>query len=158
MNKAVDTMFDALADWLMGSTPAEEADKARKAMLRRRQLRRYWPWLVWVLLVFVVDVFVVPATAPLGLRVALGLAVIPSIVMIGRARFQLIAQLDELQQRIEYQAMGFSFVLTLCVLLTGALLQDMHVPWPRHVSLIVLFWLLFASHWLAGRYLRRRYR
>lgn len=147
-------------DWQRGSLAevvADSDDHERRRRLRRAQLRRAWPWFVWLLVVAGLGMVVMPAHAPLLLRIAVGLLVVPPMVALGYLRMQLIGRMDELERRIEYQAMAITFVLTLCTLLGVTLLQQMHVP-LFHVSPLAVFWLFFGVYLLACRYLRRRYR
>lgn len=131
-------------------------DSQRLARLRRDQLRRSWPWLLWLLIATGLGMVVVPATAALPLRVLVGLLVVPPLAALGWYRMQLIGRLDELQRRIEYQAIAIAFVLTLCLLLGEALLQDMHVP--VQLSPLAGFWLIFATYLVAGKVFKSRYR
>lgn len=130
-------------------------DDARLTALRRAQMRRVWACLAWLIVVALAAVLFVPATAPRWLRIVVALAGAPPIIALGALRMQLVATLDELQRRVEHRAMAVAFMLALCCLLTLALLRALNIR--VDVPPLVLFWLLFGTWVVAGRWFRAHY-
>ena len=84
---------------------------------------------------------------------------VPAIGMALRAIIRYIRDVDELQQRIELEAVSFAAAFVSMAYVTGAFLQLAKViDIPSGVAMIWVFPLICASYGLAKIVVARRYR
>lgn len=79
-------------------------------------------------------------------RLLLSLSPMVPVVFVARAIWQRIHTLDELQQKIQFEALIFAFVTTALLSLTYGFLENVGVP---KLSMFVV-WPLMAASWLLG--------
>ncbi|MEM6428015.1 MAG: hypothetical protein AAF708_02165 [Deinococcota bacterium] len=83
-------------------------------------------------------------------RILLSLSPMVPVVFVARAVWQRIHQLDELQRKIQLEALTFAFVTTALLSLTYGFLENVGVP---KLSMFVV-WPLMAASWVLGLVLR----
>lgn len=94
-----------------------------------------------------------------ALRACVALLPVPAIAMMLRAMIRYIRDVDEMQQRIELQAISFATGLVSLVYFSGGLLQTAHVlDIPASVAMIWVFPLVCLTYGLAKVVVARRYR
>ncbi|WP_305805315.1 hypothetical protein [Stenotrophomonas sp. YIM B06876] len=92
------------------------------------------------------------------LRALIALLPVPPIVLMLRAMIRYIRDADELQQRIELEAVSFATALISLIYLTGGFLQSAKViDVPSHVAMIWVFPLVCLAYGLAKAVVARRY-
>lgn len=89
-------------------------------------------------------------SAPWRFAVAV-LPMIPALVLM-RAVINAISRLDELQQNIQFTALGFAFAGTAAITFTYGFLENVGVP---QLSWIYV-WPLMATLWIVGRVIASR--
>lgn len=93
------------------------------------------------------------------LRACVALLPVPPIVMLLRAMIRYIRDVDEMQQRIELQAICFATGLVSLVYFSGGLLQTARVlDVPADQAMIWVFPLICLTYGLAKAVVARRYR
>lgn len=94
-----------------------------------------------------------------GLRALVALLPVPPIALMLRAMIRYIRDADELQQRIELQAVSFATALVSLLYLGGGLLQVARVvDVPAGAAMIWVFPLLCLGYGLVKAVVARRYR
>lgn len=94
-----------------------------------------------------------------GLRAVIALLPVPPIALMLRAMIRYIRDADELQQRIELQAVSFATAFVSLLYLSGGLLQTARVlDVPASAAMIWVFPLVCLGYGLAKIVVARRYR
>lgn len=94
-----------------------------------------------------------------GLRAVIALLPVPPIALMLRAMIRYIRDADELQQRIELQAVSFATAFVSLLYLSGGLLQTARVlDVPAGAAMIWVFPLVCLGYGLAKIVVARRYR
>lgn len=128
--------------------PGECVDKAAT---RKYKLRMLVVSLVYIALVYVsVHALQSKPAAPLKYVIAV-LPMLP-ILLIPLFFVQLLRSLDELQRRIQLEALGFAFAASAFVTLTYGFLENAGLPdvnWVWVWPIMAVFWTLglFAARW-----------
>jgi hypothetical protein len=125
----------------------------------RRYLRALWPALVGYMLALFASIFLIKRgieSVPLRAIVAV-LPVLP-IALIMRAALRYLREVDELQRRIETEAIGIASLLVSMLYFAGGLLQKAKViDLDAAMAMIWVFPLLCGTYGIAKMILTRRY-
>ncbi|HEY1069927.1 hypothetical protein [Thermomonas sp.] len=125
----------------------------------RRYLRALWPIMVGYSLTLFLSIWLVKRgidSVPLRAVVAV-LPVLP-IALLMRAALRYLREIDELQRRIETEAIGIASLLVSLLFFAGGLLQKAKVvDIDAAVAMIWVFPLLCLAYGLAKMVLARRY-
>ena len=125
----------------------------------RRYLRALWPIMVGYSLTLFLSIWLVKRgidSVPLRAVVAV-LPVLP-IALLMRAALRYLREIDELQRRIETEAIGIASLLVSLLFFAGGLLQKAKVvDIDAAVAMIWVFPLLCATYGIAKMVLARRY-
>lgn len=125
----------------------------------RRYLRALWPIMVGYSLTLFLSIWLVKRgieSVPLRAVVAV-LPVLP-IALLMRAALRYLREIDELQRRIETEAIGIASLLVSLLFFAGGLLQKAKVvDIDAAVAMIWVFPLLCAIYGIAKMVLARRY-
>ena len=125
----------------------------------RRYLRALWPALVAYSLALFASIFLIKRgieSVPLRALVAV-LPVLP-IALIMRAALRYLREVDELQRRIETEAIGVASLLVSMLYFAGGLLQKAEViDLDAAAAMIWVFPLLCGTYGIAKMILTRRY-
>ena len=125
----------------------------------RRYLRALWPIMVGYSLTLFLSIWLVKRgidSVPLRAVVAV-LPVLP-IALLMRAALRYLREIDELQRRIETEAIGIASLLVSLLYFAGGLLQKAKVvDIDAAVAMIWVFPLLCATYGVAKMVLARRY-
>ncbi len=127
--------------------------------LRSRYLREFLPAMVgYVVTVFLSVWLLKQGVDEPGLRALIALLPVPAIGMALRAIIRYIRDVDELQQRIELEAVSFAAAFVSMVYVTGGFLQLAKViDIPSGVAMIWVFPLVCLSYGLAKMVVARRF-
>lgn len=147
-------LFGGLLRWRMPD-PCDTGTPA----LRSRYLREFLPAMVgYVVTVFLSVWLLKRGIDQPGLRALVALLPVPAIGLALRAIIRYIRDVDELQQRIELEAVSFAAAFVSMVYVTGGFLQLAKViDIPSAVSMIWVFPLICLSYGLAKMVVARRY-
>ena len=150
----VGLLLAALARWRM----PEPCDTGTPT-LRRRYLREFLPAMaVYVVTVFLSIWLLKRGVDQPGLRALIALLPVPAIGMALRAIIRYIRDVDELQQRIELEAISFATAFVSMVYITGGFLQLAKViDIPSGVAMIWVFPMICVSYGLAKMVVERRF-
>ena len=125
----------------------------------RRYLRALWPIMVAYSVTLFLSIWLVKRgidSVPLRAVVAV-LPVLP-IALLMRAALRYLREIDELQRRIETEAIGIASLLVSLLYFAGGLLQKAKVvDVDAAVAMIWVFPLLCATYGIAKMVLTRRY-
>ena len=147
-------LFAGLLRWFM-----PDACDAGTPVLNSRYLREFLPPMVAYVLILLFSVWLLKRVEAPGLRALVALMPVPAIGMALRAIIRYIRDVDELQQRIELEAVSFAAAFVSMAYVTGAFLQLAKViDIPSGVAMIWVFPLICASYGLAKIVVARRYR
>ena len=136
----------------------EACDEGTPA-LRSRYLREFLPAMAAYVVILFFSVWLLKRVDEPGLRALVALMPVPAIGMALRAIIRYIRDVDELQQRIELEAVSFAAAFVSMVYVTGAFLQLAKViDIPSGVAMVWVFPLICASYGLAKIVVARRYR
>jgi hypothetical protein len=147
--------FAALVAWQM-----PEACDAAPAALRRRYAQEMARAMGAYIIVLVVSLFLLRSLelAPLP-RTLVALLPVPPIAMTLRAMIRYIRDADEMQQRIELEAVSLATAVVALGYMTGGFLQLAEViDVPSGVAMLWVFPLLCIGYGLAKVVVSRRYR
>lgn len=135
----------------------EPCDTATPA-LRRRYLREFIPPMAAYLVLVIASMWLLhQVQAPL-LRALVALLPVPPIALAMRAIMRYIRDTDELQRRIELEALSVSTALVSLGYLTAGFLQKARViDVPSSVAMIWVFPLVCLSYGIAKIVIGRRY-
>lgn len=146
-------LFAGLLRWFM-----PDACDAGTPALNSRYLREFLPPMVAYVLILFFSVWLLKRVDEPGLRALVALMPVPAIGMALRAIIRYIRDVDELQQRIELEAVSFAAAFVSMVYVTGAFLQLAKViDIPSGVAMVWVFPLICASYGLAKIVVARRY-
>lgn len=150
---AAGCFFGALLRWRLPD-PCETGTPA----LRSRYLREFLPAMAGYVVTLFLSVWLLKRVDEPGLRALIALLPVPAIGLALRAIIRYIRDVDELQQRIELEAVSFAAAFVSMVYVTGAFLQLANViDIPSGVAMVWVFPLICASYGLAKMVVARRY-
>jgi len=146
-----------LAGLLRGRLP-DPCDTATPA-LRRRYLREFLPPMAGYLIALVLSLLLLKRIDTEWLRAIVALLPLPPIAFAVRAIVRYIRDADELQRRIELEAVSIATALVSMAYLGGGFLQSAKVvDIPSSVAMIWVFPLVCLVYGLAKIVVLRRYR
>lgn len=150
---AAGCFFAGLLRWRM----PDACDTGTPA-LRSRYLREFMPAMVAYVLTLFLSVWLLMRVDEPGLRGLVALMPVPAIGMALRAIIRYIRDVDELQQRIELEAVSFAAAFVSMVYIAGGFLQLAKViDIPSGVAMIWVFPLICMSYGLAKMVVARRF-
>ena len=150
---AAGCFFGALLRWRLPD-PCDTGTPA----LRSRYLREFLPAMAGYVVTLFLSVWLLKRVDEPGLRALIALLPVPAIGLALRAIIRYIRDVDELQQRIELEAVSFAAAFVSMVYVTGAFLQLANViDIPSGVAMVWVFPLICASYGLAKMVVARRY-
>ena len=152
-------LFGALLFLLVPRWWRQHCDEMYAQPAGRRYLRALWPIMIGYSLTLFVSLTLVRRgieSVPLRALVAV-LPALP-IVLLMRAALRYLREIDELQRRIETEAIGIASLLVSLLFFAGGLLQKAQVfDVDAGVAMIWVFPLLCAIYGIAKMILTRRY-
>lgn len=150
---AAGCLFGALLRWRMPD-PCDTGTPA----LRSRYLREFLPAMAGYVVTLFLSVWILKRVDEPGLRALIALLPVPAIGMALRAIIRYIRDADELQQRIELEAVSFAAAFVSLVYIAAGFLQLAKViDIPSGVAMIWVFPLVCASYGLAKLVVARRF-
>ncbi|MDQ3040341.1 MAG: hypothetical protein M3R16_11175 [Pseudomonadota bacterium] len=150
---AVGCLFGALLRWKM----PDACDTGTPA-LRSRYLREFLPAMAGYVVTLFLSVWLLKRVDEPGLRALVALLPVPAIGLAMRAIIRYIRDVDELQQRIELEAVSFSAAFVSMVYVAAGFLQLAKViDVPSGVAMIWVFPLICVSYGLAKLVVARRF-
>ena len=150
---AVGCLLGGLLRWRM----PDACDTGTPA-LRSRYLREILPAMVGYVLTLFLSLWLLKRVEEPGLRALVALLPVPAIGMALRAIIRYIRDVDELQQRIELEAVSFAAAFVSMAYITGGFLQLARViDIPSSVAMIWVFPLIGLSYGLAKVIVARRF-
>ncbi|MEO6227938.1 MAG: hypothetical protein ABIO61_08825 [Thermomonas sp.] len=150
---AAGCFFAGLLRWRM----PDACDTGTPA-LRSRYLREFLPAMAGYVVTLFLSVWLLKRVDEPGLRALIALLPVPAIGMALRAIIRYIRDVDELQQRIELEAVSFAAAFVSMIYIAGGFLQLAKViDIPSGVSMIWVFPLICASYGLAKIIVARRF-
>ena len=152
-------LFGALLFLLVPRWWRQHCDEMYAQPAGRRYLRVLWPALVAYSLALFASIWLIKRgidSVPLRALVAV-LPALP-IVLLMRAALRYLREIDELQRRIETEAIGIASLLVALLYFAGGLLQKAKVvDLDAAMAMIWVFPLLCAAYGIAKMVLARRY-
>ncbi len=137
---------------------ADDASAVATPSLRRRYTRELMVAMTAYALVLFASVWLLKHVEALPLRVALALAPVVPIGFAVRAMVRFIRDIDEMQQRIELEAISIATVFVSMLYMTGGFLQSAKlIDIPGATAMIWLFPLVTFSYGMAKAIVARRY-
>lgn len=131
---------------------------AAPAALRKRYTREVMLAMAGYVVLLVVSMLLLKRIDDTALRALVALLPVPPMVLVLRAMVRYIRDVDELQQRIELEAVSFATAFISLVYLTGGFLQSAKViDVPSNVAMIWVFPLVCVAYGLAKAVVARRY-
>ncbi len=150
---AAGLFFGGLLRWRM----PDACDTGTPA-LRSRYLREFLPAMVGYMVTLFLSVWLLKRVDEPGLRALIALLPVPAIGMALRAIIRYIRDVDELQQRIELEAVSFAAAFVSMVYIAGGFLQLAKViDIPSGVAMIWVFPLVCFSYGMAKMVVARRF-
>ena len=147
----------AFAALLRGNLP--EPRDAAPPTLRRRYTRELMLAMASYVMVLFVSIWLLKRIEEPALRALVALAPLPPIALAMRAIVRYIRDVDEMQQRIELEAVSFATAFVCLLYMTCGFLQAARViDIPADAAMIWLFPLVCFSYGLAKVLVNRRYR
>ena len=126
--------------------------------LRRRYSREMMIAMSAYVVLLVLSILLLKRVDDGFLRALIALLPVPPMMLVLRAMIRYIRDADELQQRIELEAVSFATAFISLVYLTGGFLQSAKViDVPSNVAMIWVFPLVCLSYGLAKGVVARRY-
>lgn len=126
--------------------------------LRSRYMREFVPAMVAYVVMLFLSVWLLKRVDEPGLRALIALLPVPAIGMAVRAIIRYIRDVDELQQRIELEAVSFAAAFISMLYIAGGFLQLAKViDIPSGVAMIWVFPLVCGSYGLAKLVVSRRF-
>jgi hypothetical protein len=127
-------------------------------LLRKRYTREMMVAMGGYMALLFASIWLLKHVENAGLRALVALLPVPPIALL-RAMIRYIRDVDELQQRIELQAVSFATAFVSLLYLSGGLLQTARVvAVPAAAAMIWVFPLVCLSYGLAKVVVARRYR
>ncbi|WP_313495785.1 hypothetical protein [Stenotrophomonas sp.] len=143
----------ALLRWLM---PA--GCDAAPAKLRKRYTREVMLAMGGYVVLLVLSILLLKRLEDGLLHALIALLPVPPMMLVLRAMIRYIRDADELQQRIELEAVSFATAFVSLIYLTGGFLQSAKViDVPSNVAMIWVFPFVCLSYGLAKAVVARRY-
>lgn len=140
-----------------GSRLPDPCDSSTPA-LRRRYLREFIPPMVAYVVATLLSVWWLRSIDATWLRAIVALLPVPAVALAMRAIMRYIRDADELQRRIELEAVSFATALVSLVYLAAGFLQTAKViDIPSSVAMIWVFPLICLSYGLAKLAIARRF-
>jgi len=131
---------------------------AASAKLRKRYTREVMLAMTGYVVLLVLSILLLKRVEDGLLRALIALLPVPPMMLVLRAMIRYIRDADELQQRIELEAVSFATAFISLVYLTGGFLQSAKViDVPSNVAMIWVFPLVCLSYGLAKGVVARRY-
>lgn len=131
---------------------------AAPAKLRKRYTREVMLAMTGYVVLLVLSILLLKRVEDGLLRALIALLPVPPMMLVLRAMIRYIRDADELQQRIELEAVSFATAFISLVYLTGGFLQSAKViDVPSNVAMIWVFPLVCLSYGLAKGVVARRY-
>lgn len=150
---AVGCLFAGLLRWRM----PDACDTGTPA-LRRRYLREFLPPMAGYVIALFLSVWLLKRIDEPGLRALVALLPVPAIGLALRAIFRYIRDVDELQQRIELEAVSLSTAFVSMAYIAGGFLQLAKViDIPSGVAMVWVFPMVCASYGVAKIVVSRRF-
>lgn len=142
---------------LLRSQMPDPCDASTPA-LRRRYMREFAPPMVGYVITIMGSVWLLKSVTDPALRALVALAPVPFIALAMRAVVRYIRDTDELQRRIEVEAVSFATALVSLGYFTAGLLQAAKViDVPSAVAMIWVFPLICLVYGIAKVVISRRY-
>lgn len=127
--------------------------------IEKRYRRQFWPAMLAYVLVILVTKWLLHRTEVPGLRVALALAPMLPIIAVVRAMVQRILAGDELERRVELEAVSISALTVGLLSFSFALIEAAdESPFGHESQMIWVFPLLMFVYGLVKCWAMRRYR
>ena len=125
----------------------------------RRYIRALWPALIGYSLALFLSLWLLRrGIDPLPLRALVAVLPVLPLALMMRAALRYLREIDELQRRIETEAIGIASLLVSLLFFAGGLLQKAQVfDVDAGVAMIWVFPLLCAIYGIAKMILTRRY-
>ena len=125
----------------------------------RRYIRALWPALIGYSLALFLSLWLLRrGIDPLPLRALVAVLPVLPLALMMRAALRYLREIDELQRRIETEAIGIASLLVSLLFFAGGLLQKAQVfDVDAGVAMIWVFPLLCAIYAIAKIFLTRRY-
>lgn len=150
---AAGCLFGALLRWRL-----PDACDVGTPALRSRYLREFLPAMAGYVLTLFASVWLLKRVDEPGLRALIALMPVPAIGLALRAIVRYIRDADEMQQRIELEAVSFATAFVSMLYIAGGFLQLAGViDIPSAVAMIWVFPLVCFSYGLAKIVVGRRY-
>lgn len=150
---AAGCFFGGMLRWRMPD-PCDSGTPA----LRSRYLREFLPAMAGYVVTLFLSVWLLKRVDEPGLRALVALLPVPAIGMAIRAIIRYIRDVDELQQRIELEAISFASAFVSLVYVAAGFLQLAKViDIPSGVAMIWVFPLICGSYGLAKLVIARRF-
>ena len=131
---------------------------AAPAKLRKRYTREVMLAMAGYVVLLVLSVLLLKRVEDGLLRALIALLPVPPMMLVLRAMIRYIRDTDELQQRIELEAVSFATAFISLLYLTGGFLQSAKViDVPSNVAMIWVFPLVCLSYGLAKAVVAPRY-
>ncbi|KQO00444.1 MULTISPECIES: hypothetical protein [Stenotrophomonas] len=135
------------------------AEDCAPLAVRQRYMRRFFAAMGGYLLAVFASVWMLRYVESLPLRVLLALLPVPPVALVIGAMVRYVREVDEMQQRIELQAVSIATALVSLLYLTGGFLQSAKVVDLRASTvMLMVFPLVCAVYGLAKFVVARRYR
>lgn len=146
-------LFAALLLWW-----SPEACDAGTPALRSRYLREFLPAMIGYVVTLFASIWLLRHVEDPGLRALVALLPVPPIAMAMRAIVRYIRDADELQRRIELEAVSFATAGVSLVYLAAGFLQSAKViDIPASAAMIWVFPLVCLVYGVAKVFISRRY-
>lgn len=147
-------LFAALLRWQL-----PDACDSAPPQLRKRYSREMMVAMGGYAVLLFTSIWLLKYVDTTGLRAVIALLPVPPIALMLRAMIRYIRDADELQQRIELQAVSFATAFVSLLYLSGGLLQTARVlDVPASAAMIWVFPLVCLGYGLAKIVVARRYR
>lgn len=131
---------------------------AAPAKLRKRYTREVMLAMGGYVVLLVLSILLLKRVEEGLLRVLIALLPVPPMMLVLRAMIRYIRDVDELQQRIELEAVSFATAFISLIYLTGGFLQSAKViDVPSSMAMMWVFPLVCLSYGLAKGVVARRY-
>ncbi len=152
-------LFGALLLVLVPRWWRQHCDEMFAQPAGKRYLRAVWPIMIGYSLALSLSIWLIRrGIESVPLRAVVAVVPALAIVLLMRAALRYLREIDELQRRIETEAIGIASLLVSVLYFAGGLLQQAEViDIPAGVAMIWVFPLLCASYGIAKIIVTRRY-
>ena len=137
----------------------QHCDEMYSQAAGRRYIRALWPALICYSLALFASIFLIKrGIDSLPLRAVVAVLPVLALAFMVRAALRYLREIDELQRRIETEAIGIASLLVSLLYFAGGLLQKARViDLDAGAAMIWVFPLLCATYGIAKMVLTRRY-